>query len=166
MNTSQKFDVINRNGEAVDTNNSSWLDAARAAMSYDGYAWECRRVSTDDCRDEYGQIDIDDVREHYGKMALWVKSSHHGNNIYEPVGIRHRDYTEITSDYRDDADAMIDCLEQYEARGDGTLHARLALTIRTKTYVDDVLASVDGETVEKLASDSETGIEAVREFYA
>jgi hypothetical protein len=95
----------------------TWLEAACAAMSYDGYAWQCREITAEDLPDE----------SHYkiGEHFLWVKSTHHGNNSYEPEGIRHRDATGISGS------SVEECLKQYEKRGKTwTLHPRLNIVVQ------------------------------------
>lgn len=73
-----------------------------------------------------------------GDFGLWVHKRHHGNNLYEPEGIRHADFTGISG-----ADAE-ECLREYVER-DGYAHPRHHIIVAEATF-DDVgnLIEADG----------------------
>jgi hypothetical protein len=168
VNQTTKFDAVDSTGQTL-ARCDTWLEAARECMQDDGYVYELRRIDTNDCvKSGERTPDVETVRENYGAMALWVKSSHHGNNSYAPTGITSTkgDFTGITSDNDDDTEAEEECLREYQSLGGGGLHPRFANSIRELTFENGLLAQVDDNLIEAEAESLDMSIDEVRAHYS
>lgn len=86
---------------------------------------------------------IDDQDYKVGQFALWAKSSHHGNNVYLPKGISHKDFLRITGK------SVEDCLRQFEKRGNTSMHIRYNVAVADCEFDDSgTLLKIDGVAVD------------------
>lgn len=155
MSTTTKFLPYNDNSGAIARASSTWLEAARECLSYDGYAWECREITEAD-------VGVNDDGNLTGLMGLWVRRRHLGNNVYIA---EDTDFTGITSLRVGDA-GVEHCLRQYQARGNGSLHCRYELSVIELTYAGTTLSHINGARVEDEAEAIGIEVDELRAQYA
>lgn len=121
----------------------TWLEAARKLMTHDGYVYEVREIDTYDCILQGETVpDKETVRENYGDFALFVKSSHNGNNCYAPqcITTTRGDFTSLTSKKEDIEEAEEELLREYQIVGNGSLHPKFQ-----QHFVDEL--EYDGDAI-------------------
>jgi len=153
-----KFLHTGSDGEALARPCLTWLEAARACMTDDGYVYAVRQIDEQDCTDDYDFV---------GLLGLWVKPTHHGNNTYAPEGLgRRSNFTGITSNLADLEAGEAAMLKEYEARGGCGLHPKFKNSIVELTYNENgALTHVDGVNISLIANDSDLSTEEVSNQY-
>lgn len=156
--TTIKYLPTDHNDSALSRPCATWLEAARICMTDDGYVFAVRQIDEGDCEDDHELV---------GLLGLWVKSTHHGNNVYTPNGIgRRSDFTGITSDLADLETAEAAMLKEYEARGGCGLHPKFKNSIVELTYNENgALTHVDGVNISLIANDLDLSTEEVSNQY-
>jgi len=154
-----KFLPTGSDGEALARPCLTWLEAARECMTDDGYVYAIREIDEQDCSDDFDFV---------GLLGLWVKPTHHGNNIYNPEGIgRRSDFTGITSNLADLEAAEAAMLKEYGARGlCSGMHPQFQNSIVELKYNDQgALIEVDGVRLTRMAVLLETDAEQISNMY-
>lgn len=114
-----RFNVIDSTGRIVDRfSDKDDADTEAASLTEDGEQHTVEQVANES-------------NYTIGDFGLWVHSRHYGNNQYEPEGIDHRDFTNITGN---DVES---CLREYSERGDsGYCHPRHHIIVAKATFDD------------------------------
>lgn len=148
MTTLTKYQVEHQDGSKLGQKHGSLVDAVLEAAGHDGFHARFERM------DDEGNIAPTNA------MRLFSGSKHIGNNPYVPDP---RDAFGFESALLDDEAAMAEVAQKVYMSG--VYHSRYKLDIVELTYADGVLMQVGKQSVERLAEDADSSVEAVRKYW-